>query len=475
MAYRYGQHHQQMLFPQSIDEYVPEDATVRAYDAIIEAMELAAMGFELDPHKAGCPQYDPWAMLKLLVYGYSYGIRSSRKLERECYYNLSFIWLMGDLKPDHKTIAEFRRRNKRALKQVIRQCARLCIKLGLIEGNTLFVDSTRMRAHAAIQHSLTPEKARQVLAEIDQRIEKVLTECEAVDQDEQDHTSLVHLQAELKDQHVLKNKVKTLLQQLQTQEKASINTTDPDCVRIHGRQGAHAGYTGQIVVDDQHGLIVHSQVVSANQDQGYFSEPIAQANETLDEPCEVACGDAGFADTEDLAKVDAQNIHVIVPSQKQAEKQKPGPFDKSHFRYDSQRDVYICPMGHCLYYRSSEKNRPRRRYYPGGVVCRECPNFGACTTDRLNGRKITRAENEALREKLAAQYASPEGQAIFSHRKEKVEHPFGHIKRNQHADHFLLRGLSGVRAEMSLLSSCFNIARLISILGVAGILARFSG
>jgi len=80
MAYRYGQRHQQMLFPQSIDEYVGADDAVRAYDAVVEAMDLAAMGFELDPHKAGCPQYDPLAMLKLLVYGYSYGVRSSRKM-----------------------------------------------------------------------------------------------------------------------------------------------------------------------------------------------------------------------------------------------------------------------------------------------------------------------------------------------------------------------------------------------------------
>src|SRR5512138_1809499 len=110
MAYRYGNRRQRTLLPTSIEEYVPKDAPVRVYDTIVDRLDLAGLGLREEPGKEGCPQYDPRAMLKLLVYGYSYGVRSSRKLERECHYNLAFIWLTGGLKPDHKTIAEFRRR-----------------------------------------------------------------------------------------------------------------------------------------------------------------------------------------------------------------------------------------------------------------------------------------------------------------------------------------------------------------------------
>ena len=116
MAYRYGDRQQRIFFPQSVDEYIPADAPVRAYDVIVDSLDFDALGIEVNSHKVGCPQYDPIVMLKLLVYGYSYGIRSSRKLERETHYNLSFIWLAGGLKPDHKTIAEFRRKNKSVLK-----------------------------------------------------------------------------------------------------------------------------------------------------------------------------------------------------------------------------------------------------------------------------------------------------------------------------------------------------------------------
>lgn len=153
MAYRHGDRRQNMLLPASIEQYIPQDAPVRAYDAFVDSLDFEQLGIKIEPDKTGCPQYAPQAMLKLLVYGYSYGVRSSRKLERESHYNLSFIWLIGGVKPDHKTIAEFRRMNKVALSNVLRQCARVCIELGLIEGNTLFVDGSKVRASACIDNT----------------------------------------------------------------------------------------------------------------------------------------------------------------------------------------------------------------------------------------------------------------------------------------------------------------------------------
>jgi len=181
MAYRYGSRHQMQLFPRSIEEYVSTDDPVRVYDAFVETLKYNELGLVLDAHKVGCPEYHPTAMLKLLLYGYSYGFRSSRKLERATYHNVSFIWLMGGLKPDHKTIAEFRRKNKAVLKDVLKTCARLCIKLGLIAGNTLFVDSTRVRANASIKNTWTNEKCQRALGKIDSLIEAMLSECDAVD------------------------------------------------------------------------------------------------------------------------------------------------------------------------------------------------------------------------------------------------------------------------------------------------------
>ena len=184
MAYRYGDRCQLGLFPESIEDYVRKDDPVRAYDAFVEGLDFNALGIEIYPCKVGNSEYDPKAMLKLLVYWYSYGIKSSRKLERETHHNISFIWLMGGLKPDHETIAEFRRKNKEALKRVLKQCARVCIKLGLIAGNVLFVDGAKIRANASRSQSHKQGYYERLLSEIDRRIELLLEEAESSDQQE---------------------------------------------------------------------------------------------------------------------------------------------------------------------------------------------------------------------------------------------------------------------------------------------------
>jgi transposase len=474
MAYRQGERQQRCLFPESLDEYVTPEDPVRAYDAFVDALDLEALGMTWDTHQVGCPQYDPRVMLKILVYGCSYGIRSSRKLERALYHNLSFIWLAGGLKPDFKTISRFRQENRSALSQVLRQCARLCIELDLIEGNTLFVDGSKFRGNVSLNHLWTVERCQRQLARAEQRIEEILAECEAVDEQEAEEGSLVALKDELNSQQKLKARVDAVLEKLRSEGVEQVNTTDPESARMHGRQGSHAGYNAQIVVDDQHGLIVHSDVVNDNNDLGQFAEQIDKANQTLGQPCQVACADAGFSNAKELEKTDAQGIEVVVPSSKQAHGKASGPFDKSRFRYVAQEDVYVCPAGTRLPFRRLNGQRGQREYYPGRGVCSACPHFGVCTPNETTGRKIIRDEHEALREKLAAQYQETSSQAVFRRRKEKVELPFGHLKRNLGVDSFLLRGLAGVRAEMSLLASCFNVTRLIGLLGTSGLIAKLS-
>ena len=467
MAYRYGNRNQNTFLPPSVEEYVPYDAPVRAYDAFVDALNFIKLGIEIEPHKVGCPQYAPQVMLKLLLYGYSYGIRSSRKLEREASYNLSFIWLTGGLKPNHKTIAEFRRRNKSALRKVLKQCARFCIKLDLIDGNSLFVDGSKIRANASIDNSWTEERCVKHLKKIDKRIKQILSECESADKQEEGRLSLVKMKSELQDQALLQNKVEDILSELQNEDKKSFNTTDSDCTRVRSRQGSHAGYNLQSVVDEKHGLIVSCDVVNENNDLHQFANQIEQAHETLGKKCETACADAGYALVDELEKIDVQGIKVIVPSQKQAQKIKQeNRFDKSHFRYDSVKNCYICPEGHQLKY-SHTCIQKRAKRYKGGAACKKCICFTECTKNK-DGRVVTRLLKAELKDKLEAQYDASDSQKTYALRKEKVELPFGHIKRNLGVDSFLLRGFAGVRAEGSLLTSCFNIVRMISILGVVG-------
>ena len=465
MAYRYGNNrNQRVLLPESMDEYIASDDPVRVYDAFVEALDLEKLGFNIDPHKVGNPEYSPHVMLKLLVYGYSYGIRSSRKLERACYHNLAFIWLTQGLKPDHKTIANFRKNNRTPLSEVLKQCARICIKLNLIEGNTLFLDGSKIRANASVKHSWDKKKTQRALKHIDEHIKEILTECDTEDELEEDQHSLVHMDSCLEDALTLRAKVEDILQELDEEKKKSLNTIDADATRINSPNGSHAGYTMQSVVDDKHGLILSTDVVAENNDLYQFAHQVTRANSILEKKCKVACADSGYATTSELAKIDQMGIKVIVPSQRQAADRKPSSFDKEHFIYDKLNDSYLCPEGNCLNF-SHTDNKCKVYRISRKEICFNCPHYGTCTKSK-QGRTIHLLLQEDIRKKLEAQYLKPHSQVIYKKRKEKVEHPFGHIKRNIGVTSFLLRGLAGVKAEASLLGTCFDLARMITILGL---------
>lgn len=474
MAYRCGNRLQMILLPKSIAEYVAEEDPVRVYDAFVDALDLSHLGIDVKPNKVGNSEYSPRAMLKLLVYGYSYGVKSSRKLEREVHHNLSFIWLMGGLKPDHKTIAEFRRRNKAALQRVLKQCVRLCVKLDLIAGNVLFVDGTKIRANASSSQTHDKPWYQSRLAELDQRIDQLLDECENLDHDEDHQGSLVSITKALVSASCCKEAIVEVLAQFDATAQRKINLTDPDCANMRSPQGKHASYNVQTVVDDHKGLIVHAEAVNDPTDLNQFAQQIEQAHEVLGKACESACADAGYADTAELEKIDAQGVQVIVPSQRQALRQGPKPFGKQDFRYDPQADCYYCPEGHRLKW-SSTYPKTGNRYYTitDKQLCFACRHWGRCTASRF-GRRVVRLHNEPVKEKLEAQYEQPDCQRIYARRKARVEHPFGHIKRNLKTDSFLMRGREGVQAEASILSTCFNLARMITIKGVFGLIRGLS-
>lgn len=469
MAYRYGNRNQITLLPPSIEEYVPDDAPVRAYDAMISAMDFNKLGIEIDPNRVGNAAYDPKAMVKLLVYAYSYGVRSSRKMEREANYNLSFLWLTGGLKPDHKTIAEFRRRNKSALKGVLKQCARICVDLDLIAGNTLFVDGTKIKADASSSNNWTKKRCEEKLEKIEKRIEEILTECDAVDEAEAEEPSYVKMREELKEREVLKAKVESVLKEIERSGKKRINTTDRDSQVMKGADGFCTGYNAQVAADEKNGFIVSADVVESVTDRNQLAVQVEEANEVLEKKCGVACADAGYYSTEDLKDLDDSGIKVVVPNEEQASGKESGEFSKKKFQYDKEKDCYICPEGKELVYAGDEPERKRRKYrIEGKGVCLSCKNFGKCTKSR-SGRTIKRLNNEELMEKFARQYE--ENKEIYRKRKIKAEMPFGHIKRNLGARGFLLRGYEGVKAELALLGSCFNIRRAITILGVREMIA----
>ena len=462
MAYKYGNREQITFLPNSVEQYVSESDPVRAYDAFIDALGASSLGLDINPDKVGNSTYDPVTMLKILIYGYSYGWQSSRKLERALHHNLSFIWLAGGLKPDHKTIANFRRNNKEVLKKVLKQCVRMCMKLNLIEGNVLFTDGTKLRANAGRNQTKSKIKLQKILEEIDQRIEALLEECHNIDSQEEGH--LVKMQKELKDKKRLHRKISKLIDEME--DEASVNTTDPESKIMKSRQGSHSAYNGQVTTDDLHGLIVSAEATSDTTDYRQLPGQLRRAEENTGKACKVICADSGYSSVDLLKSLVESERAVIVPSNQQAKNDAaPSGFEKEHFIYDPDSDTYTCPEGKELYrsYQAQGSNKVvyRMTNYKN---CLTCKNYGACTSAK-KGRTLNRLINEDIQDELIRTYESDTGQQIYQRRKAKVELPFGHIKHNLGINSFLVRGLNGADSELKIMASCFNIARMITLLG----------
>ncbi len=438
MAYREGDRYQQNMFPPTFDELIDAKDAVRIYDAFVEQLDVEELGLKLNNKKEGNPEYHPKAMLKILLYGYSYGIRSSRKLERAVHHNITFIWLSGGLKPDHKTISLFRKRNKKVLKKVFRKCVELCIKLNVLEGNTLYVDGTKIRANAGIKHSYTKAQAKARIAELDKKITRMLNECEKADKREMNQGSWVTLHEKLSTAQKRKAAIETALNEILEEEK-SVNLTDPDCKLMTGRQGSHASYNVQLVTDDK---------------------------EVLGTEIKYVVADKGYSHLDSLRQVSETEITCVIPDVKYAtQSAQCQDFDQSKFTYDSQSDSYRCPVGNTLVFSKKKNNSTSKKYIMSSpTLCQNCIHFGTCTTSK-KGRSISRHLHQPIRDQVSSFYHSELGQTLYRKRGQKCEVPFGHIKRNMGVSSFLLRRLSGVQAEMNLIATCYNLTRLMTLLG----------
>ena len=170
------------LLPESLDDYIEEDNPARVVDAFIEMLDLASLGFAVEPEATGRPGYHPGVMLRIYLYGYLNQVQSSRRLERECGRNLELIWLTGRLKPDFKTIADFRRDNGPAIRKVCQQFVALCRNIKLLDSDIVAIDGSRFKAVNSKAKSYTRGKLKQKLGEIDKAIERYLMELDRADE-----------------------------------------------------------------------------------------------------------------------------------------------------------------------------------------------------------------------------------------------------------------------------------------------------
>jgi transposase len=463
-----------MLLPESVEDYVDAENPVRAIDAFVESLDLARAGFaRSQPAETGRPPYDPGDLLKLYLWGYCQRVQSSRRLEVECQRNLEVLWLLRRLAPDFKTISDFRKDNRQAIKEVFRQFVLLCRELGLFGRELIAVDGTKLKASNHVSHQRTAAEIQELLAGVEARIEEYLA---ALEQSETE-SDLLGQPVEDAAGGGLARKLAALRQcrerYQQALEIAQVSGTkapliDPQCQSM---QKVGLGYNAQIAVDNKHHLIAVAEIAEQPTDHAQLPVVAQEAREVLGVKQLQAVADAGYHDRSALAEAEEAGLETYVPSPQRGHAATEGVFHKSAFVYEAEEDAYRCPAGQWLTRRGEyEKHAEITFAYANPSACRACPIKAQCT--KGESRRIERWEKETILEQVAARVAQrPE---IIKRRKGLVEHPFGTIKFWRGQGVLLTRGRAGAQAELSLSALAYNLGRVLTVLGVTALLAALA-
>ena len=469
MGYKAGvDREQQILFPESLDEYVSADNPVRVIDAFVAGLDMVRLGFERAvPAEEGRPGYDPRDLLKLFIYGYLNRTRSSRRLERETHRNVEVIWLMRKLRPDHKTISEFRRKHAKELKRVSREFTLVCAKLNLFSAELVFIDGSKFRAVNSKDRNFTKGKLKALLKRIDTHIAEYLAEAEAQDAAEEGQSGATDAQLaeKLKALRERKERYEDLQKRLEESGDSQISLTDPDSRLMKSQGDMKVCFNAQIGVDAKHHLIVAGDVTNQVNDEWQLAPMALAAKEALAVKTLDVAADAGYHVGTQVVECEANKITPYVPKPKSTSKSDAqGRFTKEAFTYSAEHDAYQCPAGQSLTLSTQTVvNGRTMRYYANWRACAGCPLREKCTTSE-QGRRIMRTPEEERLEAMAVRIK--EKPELMLQRKSSVEHPYGTMKWTWDGYYFLLKGLKKVRGEFSLMTLAYNLRRVLSLLGV---------
>ena len=466
---------QTLLLPEAVDDYVASDNSVRFIDAFVDGLDLAASGFVgVEPKATGRPGYAPSDLLKLYVYGYLNRIRSSRRLEAETHRNIEVIWLLRHLKPDFKTIADFRRDNCAAFKPVFREFVLLCRHLDLFGRELLAVDGTRIKAVNNKDRNFTRASLEQFIRTSDERLADYLRQLDTGDVEEGGAgggSRVPDLTTKIDAIRAKRDRLRSLLESLDRSGESQISLTDPDSRAMAAHTRVAVGYNAQIAVDAKHKLIVEQAVTNQVLDLGLLTQTAAPAKEILGVEQIDVTADRGYFKFEDIEACEQAGMTPYVPKPQRGSAVREGFFAKDEFRYDPAADAYVCPAGEQLRRKYESKSRELTKIdYSNRSACLACALRPRCTN---SFRRVSRLENEAVLDRMAARLkARPD---IVDRRRETVEHPFGSIKQWMGQGAFLMKGLENVRAEFSLTALAYNLRRAINIIGVRAMIAAVGG
>jgi transposase len=472
-----------------LEDFIAANAAVRVVDAFCEGIDYVALDFRGKYTQDNCrPNYHPSLLLRLYLYGYLNGIRSSRKLGQECGRNVEVMWLCNNLLPKYHTIADFRKRHPEQIREVFRQFVAIMCRWKLVGKKTIAIDGCRFRAQNSRKNNYNEEKIRRQLTYIDHKVQEYLEEMNDIDGKEKtkvkDIQRLLKLTQDREQMNERRRQYLHLKKQLEQSTAAQISTTDADSRAVVHKTGVvEVSYNTQVATDDKNSLIVHFEVTNENDRKALHPTAIAAKGcMGMDRGAAIsALADKGYFNAEQLQRCSEDHILTYVPQTYNRAKEAI-PVKGYHledFRYHLKTDTYTCPEGHALstnghwykkvYVRSVQtKSTSYFKHYKTDK-CLQCPARHLCTVQK-KGRVIERSEYAEAIE--ANNTRVKQHKEVYLKRQQIVEHPFGTIKRWWGYNYTLLKGIRKVGADMALVYLCYNLKRVMNILTPEKMLQR---
>ena len=473
MHYLQGDSREQ-LYTTSLEDEVKDDNEVRILDILVDLIlkQVTVETYQKGKSNVDRKAYSSSDLLKLYIYGYLNRIQSSRRLERECHRNLELKWLLSNLAPDFKTIADFRKDNYDLIGFVTLAFRKMLLSANYAMGQVLVLDGTKVKGNAS-RRTFTHEKIEEMLNKAKRDHLRYLNVLQATDIKEDTE----QLEEEDVSAEKLKEKIAEIEQKIalyahmkeisESDNNREVSRTDPESRLLNSQSSkTFNGYNVQTVVDELNKLILGAFVCDDANDINQMVPALDTVERELGIKPERIVADCGYNNTAAIREVEDDYKVETYVAIKDEEKVK--PFSKQSFKFDPELNIYTCPEGHTLVQKGGTNKKGERQtlsYFCDKKTCDQCPSRPDCTSSTKNGRKIARYTDEMQVEEYREKMNSKMGKAIIKERKAIVEHVFGVIKCWMGKIPLLLRGKRNVQTEIDLYATTYNIKRLLKLKG----------
>lgn len=461
------------------DNFIDPNNPVRIIDAFVDSLNLEELGFRT--FKSSAPGQQPYSrfdLLKLHLYGYVNGIRSSRKLATECSRNLELMWLINGISPSKSSISDFVKVNEIPIQNTFKQFV-LFLKLSnFVDAKINVIDGTKLRAQNSRNKYYSIKKIDNTIAYFDSQIShytNLLKNAESTS--DVDSNSIIYFNEKIDNYKQKIEDFSNLKKKMTDEGLSQITLTDPDSRMMSSHGNSDISYNVQIAVDAKHSLITASDAVSDINDTNQLHNMVSKASDNLQSVPDISIADMGYFNADLITLSESSGTSVFVKHPKSRNSSNHPDFSIDKFSYIPDKNIYICPNGKTLKFTRNLVKRLNKSDEKTSIIgheyfcsdCGGCPYLHKCTSSK-DGRRVTRNVFQNLLDEIQKRFN--ENPEMYTIRKCVVEHPFGTMKRSMGFTYFLRKGLNAVKAETALMCLAYDIKRLPNITNVKDIIHK---